>query len=365
MFENRIQNLQNLLTKQSIDALLVTSPYNISYLTGIFAFSIEEREARILVTKQNIYLFTDARYTEMVKDKAPFATLLEISSKNSFIKLLKQTIDKEKIKSLYFEEENITYKEIADIEEGLENIQLIPDSDIVESLREIKDSNEIEKIKKACRLTDDAFDFILKFLKPEVSELEIKSKLENFIRRNGGELSFESIVAFGKNSSIPHHLSGNTNLKTNDIILMDFGAKFEGYCSDCTRMAFLGKPTSQFEKMYMATKDAQQKALDHLSQFQKKDFKPDEIAIMANNILKKHGFSDIPHGLGHGVGLQVHENPRLSPFSRGKLKANMVITIEPGVYIPNFGGVRIEDTVLISKNGIEILTKSPKKLITL
>jgi Xaa-Pro aminopeptidase len=365
MFEIRIKSLQEELFKQKLESLLLTSVYNISYLTGIRAFSVEEREAIVLVTKHNIYLFTDARYSEIVKNNATFVELIEISYKASFLKTLSQILKKENIQSMGFEEENITYSEACDIEENIDDLELIPTNDTVEKLRETKDEAEIEKIKKACQITDEAFDFILKFLKPELTELEIKIKLENFIRSKGAGLAFESIVAFGKNSAIPHHLSTNYKLKTKDLILLDFGAKFDGYCSDCTRTVFLGKPPTQFEKMYTATKETQQKSLDYLSDFHKGGFQTKKVAIAANKMLKKHGFSDIPHGLGHGVGLQVHEEPRLSPFSEEKLKTNMIVTIEPGVYIPNFGGVRIEDTVLITEKGIEILTKSTKELVIL
>lgn len=365
MFAIRLKKLQYELKKQNIEALLITSSYNIAYITNVFAFSNEEREARILVTKKNIYLFTDARYTEMVKKIALFVTLFEISSKNSFIKLLKQTLNKEKVKDLYFEEENITYKETTDIEEELENTELIPTNDIVEKLREIKDEIEIEKIKKACNLTDLAFEFILKFLKPGVSELEIKNRLENFIRSKSGNLSFESIVAFGVNSTIPHHLSSNYELRTNNPILLDFGAKVDNYTSDMTRTVFLGRPSSRFEKIYKETLRAQEIAINYLKNYEEKDFKAKNVQKLANDSLKSSGFSPIPHAVGHGVGLHVHEEPVISPFSENRLKSGMVITIEPGVYVPNFGGVRIEDTILLKPGGIEILTKSSKKLIVI
>lgn len=363
MFETRINIVQENLSTHEIDALLITSPYNIAYLSGIHAFSIEEREARILVTRQNIYLFTDARYTEMVKNNSPFIKLLEISSENTFSKQLKEILEQENVKNLGFEEENITYKEISDLEEKIEAIEFIPTGEIVENIRSTKDNKEVEMIKKACSLSDLGFEFILKHLMPGVTEIEIKKKLENYIREMGGEISFPSIVAFGKNSAIPHHLSSNSKLQTSDFILLDFGAKVDGYCSDMTRTVFIGKANEQQKNMYNAVKEAQEVAIDFLKTHTDKNFETKKAAELANSHLNALGFDNTPHGLGHGVGLQVHESPTLSPYSDEKLIPGMIITIEPGVYIPSLGGVRIEDTALITTDGTKLLTNSPKDLL--
>lgn len=365
MFETRIKELQEMLSDFEIDALLITSTYNIAYLSGIHAFSIEEREARILVTKQNVYLFTDARYTEMVKEQAPFVKLCEIENSNPLLKQLKAILKSENVKELGFEEENITYKEASDLEEKLQEVEFIPTQNIVEELREIKDNDEVSKIKQACALTDRGFKFILPLLKPGVSELEIKTKLENLIRLEGGDLAFESIVAFGKNAAIPHHLSNDQRLTANDIVLLDFGAKVNGYCADMTRTVFISKPNEKFKKMYNTTLEAQNIAINYLKTHTEKKFETKKSAELANNHLKIKGFKPVPHGLGHGVGLQVHESPSISPYSKENLKPGMIVTVEPGVYVPNLGGIRIEDVVLITPDGIELLTKSPKGLTVL
>ncbi len=362
MFESRIKSLQNELSSHEVDALLITSSYNIAYLTGIHAFSIEEREARILITKENIYLFTDARYTEMVKTKSPFVTLCEISAKKTMSKQLEEIFTKDGIKQLGFEEENITYKEVCDLEEKFGTLEFIPTVDIVENARVIKDKEEAESIKKACQLTDKAFEFILKHLKLGVVENEIKAKLENFIRLEGGDLAFSSIIAFGENSAIPHHLSGATKLKTEDCVLLDFGAKVNGFCSDMTRTVFVGQPSKELENIYNATKEAQEVAIDYLKTHMKEGFELKKAHELANSHLNKLGYSDIPHSLGHGVGLQVHEMPMVSPYSDEKLSLGMVITVEPGIYMAGLAGVRIEDTCLVTTDGLELLTKSQKQL---
>ena len=365
MFRSRIKLLQDSLVDHEIDGLLITSTYNIAYLTGIHAFSIEEREARIIITKQDIYLFTDARYTEMVKENAPFVKLVEISGESPFLKLIVPILKNENVNHLGFEEENISYKEAADLEEKLEEIEFIPTQDVIEDIRTVKDNDEVEKIRKACHLTDKAFDYIIKELKPGVTELEIKKELENFIRIEGEDLSFESIVAYGKNAAIPHHLSTTAQLKSEDCILLDFGAKVDGYCSDMTRTIYIGKPSKDFVKMYTATKEAQEVALDYLRTHMEKGFETKKAQELANSHLASCGYSKIPHALGHGVGLQVHENPVVSPYSEEGLIPGMVLTNEPGVYMPGIGGVRIEDTILITPSGIEVLTKSTKELIVL
>ena len=365
MFEFRIKNLQSELLKHEVDALLITSSYNIAYLSGVLAFSIEEREARVLVTEKNIYLFTDARYTEMVKQKAPFVTLVEVSSENPFSKALKQILKIEKIQQLGFEEENISYKEAADLEEKLTEVEFIPTQDIIEDLREVKDNDEIQKVREACALSDKGFEFILPHIKSGVTELEIKVKLENFIRSEGGSIAFESIVAFGPNSAIPHHLSTTCHIQPADLILLDFGAKVNGYCSDMTRTVFLEAPSTQLAKMYNATLKAQELAIDYLRKHMEKGFETKNAHELASNHLTSMQFPKIPHALGHGVGLQVHELPYISPYSEGGLSPGTIITVEPGLYIPGVGGIRIEDTALITPGGIELLTKSTKKLTVL
>ena len=316
------------------------------------------------LTRKNIYLFTDARYVEMVKMKSPFIQLVEINYQHPFVKTLEEILVSGNIASLGFEETNLTYKEAESLE-SIKGVEFIPTTDIVEELREIKDADEIENIRQACLLTDRAFEYITHEVKSGFTETEIKIMLENYIRAEGGKLAFESIVAFGKNSAIPHHFSNDQILNENDIILLDFGAKVNGYCADMTRTIFIGQPDPSLEKMYQTTLTVQQNAILNLEKHYKNDFKPESLHENANIELENNSYPPIPHGLGHGVGLQVHEHPTLSPFTEDVLRPGMLVTIEPGIYNPNIGGVRIEDTVLITKNGIEILTQSSKGLIVI
>lgn len=360
MFESRIKLVQDSLPAHGVDALLITSSYNIAYLTGIHAFSVEEREARMLITSTHAFLFTDARYVEMVRPLG-FVALQEVNFSNPLSKQLQDIIEKENLKTLGFEEENITYREVSELEEKL-GIDFIPLSEVVENIRVVKDNKEATFVREACKLTDRGFDFILKHLTPGVTELEIKTQLENHIRLEGGDTAFSSIVAFGKNSAIPHHMSGTTKLQENDIVLLDFGAKKGGYCSDMTRTVFTGKVSDKLKKIYQTTLDSQEVALAYLKQHMIEDFETRNVHEYATSHIRAEGFPPIPHAIGHGVGLQVHELPTLSPYSEERLEPGMVVTVEPGIYLPELGGVRIEDTVLITPSGYEILTGSPKEL---
>lgn len=378
MFQFRIKNVQKELVKQKLDALLITSVPNIAYLTGVTHFSKEEREAYILVTKSKLYIFTDKRYTDSLTDLSHLS-VEEISHEFSFSKRLTKIIIEQKIKSLGFEEEQMTIKEFKNLSEKLEafpQLGIIPTSEIIEQFRIIKDEQEIENLKKAAALTDKAFSHILPQIKLGVTEYELAAELKYFIEKNGGGIAFEPIVAFGPNSAIPHHHTSDQRLTTKDnIILFDFAASWNSYCADMTRTVFSGKAKPELKKMYETVRAAQEKAILSLSEVepgftnkkqpQERFNLASQVDQIARNYIVSQGYPSIPHSTGHGIGLQVHELPHVSPNDKTKLTPGMVITVEPGIYNPKIGGVRIEDDVLITKKGIEVLTKSSKELIEL
>lgn len=363
----RLINLKNLLTKNSLDSAVISSLPNIIYLTGLTHFHHIEREVFLLITKTTNYIFTDGRYTQAVKkhftqisDKNKFQ-LLEISSRNSFKNLLKNIIEKEKITSLGIEEDNITVSEHKKIAPLIKNLKHFDPS----VLRMQKDKKEISAIQKACELGDQTFTFILDKIKPGMTEREITLEMEWFIKKNHAENSFNTIVAFGKNTAFPHHKTSNEKLKNNDIILLDFGVKYENYCSDMTRTIFMGKAPSEKKRVYQTVLDAQQKAIEHLEKNIKNQILFSNIDKIAREYIISHGFPSIPHGLGHGIGLEVHESPTLSPKSKDTLQNGMIFSIEPGIYLNDFIGVRIEDLFTIQNGTLLQLTKSPKSLIEL
>ncbi len=359
----RIEVLKEKLTTYGLGAVFITSPYNISYLSGLFPSNIEERENYLFITKNHSYLLASRMFMLAIKEKTDNFKCIEITFSKGLYKNLSEICVREKIKSIGFEKENLLYKEFELLSKNLKNRELIPLEDFIEEQRQIKDEDEIEKIKAAYKITDETYSYILKNIRMNITERELAWEIENYIKEQGGHLAFSPIVAFGKNSAIPHHIPNGTKLEKNSFVLLDFGAKYEGYCADMSRTVYFGTPNEREINMYNTVLDAQNMALGELKEWKNKDFEASRLHSIAQNHIEKTGFPRIPHSLGHGLGLQVHEPPSISKYTQGNpLRENMVITIEPGIYLPELGGVRIEDDVLLTNSGYEILTKSSKQL---
>jgi Xaa-Pro aminopeptidase len=362
---NLLSKVREELRKNSLDAALISSISNIIYLTKYsgFCFSKEEREAFLFITKKFQYVLTDGRYSQAVKTLIPNFKLIETSYKLSVTNALKNLAEKHKIKKIGFEGHDITHLEHIKLTKTLGKISHVD----LGSLRIIKTSEEISKIKNACKMGDEAFTYILKKIRLAISEKEIAYEIELFIKRQGGDISFPPIVAFGKNPALPHHMSGNDKLRSNQIILLDFGVKLNSYCSDMTRTVFFGSANAELTKMYDTVLESQSRAINYLksSIINHKSISAKNVDKIARDHITSKGYPSIPHSLGHGIGLEVHEAPSLSLNSKDTLKEGMVFSIEPGIYIPNFGGIRIEDLVVLTKNGPKLLTHSPKNLIEL
>lgn len=366
MFDKRIKQLKEKISKEKLDAVFISSVSAIEYLSGFSNFSKDEREAFIFVGSDFEYIITDGRYSEAVLKSVPHLKLFERGGKSKTEDLLKK--HKNEIKILGIEEDNLTVSEYKFIKKHFRNIKDFK----IGNLRSVKEEKEIEKIKKACEIGDMAFKYILTKIthpsfggKTGVTEKEIAQDLEKFIKEKKAEFSFPAIVAFGENSSVPHHQTGSTKLENNQIVLIDMGVKFEGYCSDMTRTIFFGKPTTKQREIYDVVLKAQQKAVEFLNNKLKLNKKVTgaEVDKIARDYIVSKGYPEIPHSLGHGIGLEVHEHPYISAKSKEELKQGMVFSIEPGIYIPNFGGVRIEDLFVIEKNGLVQITNAPKDLL--
>lgn len=366
MFNTRLKKVKEKLEKEKLDAVLISSVPNITYLTGYSNFFKEERDGFVLITKDKNYILTHSIYSKSLENKIPGFEVIEISRRDPPEKIIKDILKNGD--SLGIEEHNLTayeYRKLMKVFKNLKNYDL-------KIKRSIKDALEIELITKACQIGDKAFKKVLKKIKLGMSEKQLVWELENLIKKQGYDISFRTIVAFGKNAAYPHHLSGQTKLgpKSNlgregQFILLDFGVIFENYCSDMTRTVFFGKPDSRQKKMYETVLVAQEKAVEYINSHVKagKDIKVSEVDKVARRHIFSKGFPSIPHSLGHGIGLEVHEHPHLSPKSREILQEGMVFSIEPGIYIPDFGGVRIEDLYVYEKSEIRQLTTSPKNLI--
>ncbi|MBI3485363.1 aminopeptidase P family protein [Candidatus Daviesbacteria bacterium] len=362
---SKMVTLKKIITDKKLDGVLVTHATNIAYLTDYYNFSKEEREAYLLITKNSQFILTDGRYSEAIQKHLPDFRLITLTSHNIIDKQLKKLTKTKGLKKVGFEGENLSFLEYQKFSKiFIEFVHLD-----LSSTRQLKNKEEIAKIKKACQIANLAFKFILKQIKFGISEKDLSYKLELFIKDQKVQFSFPAIVAFGKNSSIPHHQTGNEilNSKNGQFVLLDFGVKFENYCSDMTRTIFFGKASKKQTKIYQTVFNAQQKAIEFISEKLKKNLPilAKDVDKVAREYILSQGFPNIPHSLGHGVGLEVHESPRLSPKSKDILKSGMVFSIEPGIYLKGFGGVRIEDLFTIENNQLIQLTRAAKKLIEL
>ncbi|KYO65830.1 M24 family metallopeptidase [Thermovenabulum gondwanense] len=357
MVSTRIEKLVNALKEKNLLSAVIFKPENIFYLCNYTG------EGFLLVTETKMYIFTDFRYVEQAKKESPHCDVIEYKPGVSSFSLLAQVLKENNILNTGIEENVVTLKTYEELNQNLEGIEIGRVGGLVEKIRMIKEEEEIDNIKTAQRIADMAFIHILDYIKPGVSEKEISLELEFFIKKNGAQgLSFPTIVATGERASLPHGEPTERKLKYGDFITLDFGAKYNHYCSDMTRTVFLGKPGEEQIKIYRIVREAQEKALEYI----KAGILGKDADKIARDIIENNGFgSNFGHGLGHGVGLEIHEEPRLSKLGEEELKPGMVVTVEPGIYIENFGGVRIEDLVVITEHGIKNLTKSSKDLIIL
>ncbi|VVA43260.1 conserved hypothetical protein [Candidatus Roizmanbacteria bacterium] len=362
MFEKRVEKLRKILVEKNIDGFLISNFYNLLYLTGFKTLTADEREAWGLVTKNNIYLFTDSRYK--VDNKLLTSKL--ITPNEGLIKHLTKIVEEEKIKRLGFEGDDLKVNELQRIKDFLTNVELISLEKLIIKIREIKDEEEINNLRNACNVADQCLKDIIKIIRPGTSEKEIAFKIEFWLKEKDYDISFYPIVAIDKNSAVPHYdtrAGNNENVKKNSIILIDYGAKFKDYHSDTTRMIFVGKQSTEIVNIYNKLLEAQTKTIEQL----KTDSSPVSVDQYCRKVLTTNynlSTTTYPHSTGHGVGLQIHEFPKISFTSTDVLLPNQVVTIEPGVYLNDKWGMRIEDTILIKENKqIEVLTKFSKQLL--
>lgn len=345
--QERIDHLRQLFSGK-VDSLLVSSVPNITYLTNFFGFSEVEREAFLLITPEAAYLLTDARYSEATSAQITYVTTLERTKEKPTTQLLKELTEHHNLKRIGFEDTNLSVAEYTAFKK--EGLSLIPFS--LRDLRVKKSSAEIQLIRQAASISHTALKKIKRHIHPGVTEIEIALRLELEMKKLGADIAFPTIVAFGKSASVPHHRSDETRLQTNDVVLIDFGATYQGYCSDTTRTFFIGDDIPEKWKVIQHTvRNAQKKAIDFI-QRQLDSQKPvlaKEVDASARSYIMQQGFPSIPHSLGHGTGLEVHEAPTLSPTSKDILEEGMVFSIEPGIYSLGEMGVRIEDLFTIQR----------------
>jgi len=362
MYSKRQETIKSILIQKQIDAFLFTNFYNICYFTGFRTLVAHEREAFLLVTKEDLYVLSDGRYVDIFKPQEHVLFKL-LSTEKGLIKHLQEIILGEKIAKLGFEKEDMKWSEYTMFQNTL-GVELIPQDRVGLKMRAIKEDKEIHEIQKACEAGDDCLSDISKLLRVGMNEKEIAWNIERWIREKGYDVAFDPIVAVDINSSIPHYDTkhGSGVIKDNSIILIDMGVMYEGYNSDISRMFFMGKQSYDVIKAYEELRIAQEKTIKQISSLQR----PIHIDSYCRKQLIEKGFPSYVHSTGHGVGLEVHEYPKISLTSDDDLKPGNVFTVEPGIYYSGKWGMRIEDTVVMSENNeVKILTSYPKKMCLL
>ncbi|MDQ1909578.1 Xaa-Pro peptidase family protein [Paenibacillus sp. GD4] len=354
MQQERIRRLREVMQQQGLQALLVTGDINRRYISGFTGSA-----GYVLITDRRAILLTDFRYMTQAPQQAIGLEVIEHAPKA--METVKDLLAQEKVTALGFEQNDLSYGAFRSISEVLSGIELIPTDNLVEKLRMVKDAGEIEIMQEAADLADRTFSHILGFLKPGAVEKDIALEIEMFVRRHGAaSTSFETIVASGERSALPHGKASDRVLGNNEFVKLDYGAYYKGYCSDITRTVVVGKASDQHREIYRIVLEAQLEALDKI----RPGMTGREADAIARDVIKRHGYGDkFGHGTGHGLGMEVHEAPRLSMMGDIVLEPGMAVTVEPGIYIPGFGGVRIEDDIIITETGIRILTKSTKELL--
>ena len=356
MIRERIEKISDLL--ENNEAALITSGVNRLYLSGF-----NSSAGAVLVTKHKSYLFEDFRYFEKASKTVKE---LEVIFTNKLYSQITDILNGFGVKSIMIESESVTLKEFSAINKNLPDFNISASDELSNALndmRAVKTVDEIENIKKAQKLTDDTFSYILNFIKAGKTETEIALLMEFYMRKSGSEgASFDFIVVSGKNSSLPHGVPTDKPIEKGDLVTMDFGAVVNGYHSDMTRTVAVGNVTDEQEKVYKTVLKAQEESLKAI----KAGAVCKDIDKIARDIIDSAGYKNcFGHGLGHSVGLEIHESPCLNTRDETRLKSGIIMTVEPGIYLADEFGVRIEDMVYVTDNGYDNLTASTKDLIIL
>ncbi len=346
------------MKEKGVDAIVVSDGANMRYLSGFRGAT-----GYLYISGSQRILATDSRYTEMARMEAPDFEVCELYSGQSYGELLEQFMKEDGVENVGFENRYMLYGTYTALQEKCGGRLKTGMDESLDLLRAVKTEEELAYLAQAEAIGDMAFSHMLEVLKPGMTELEAAAELEYFMKTHGAEnLSFETIVASGIHSSMPHAMPSGKKLERGDFVTMDFGCVYNGYCSDMTRTVVLGKADEKQKEIYQTVLKAQLAALDVI----RSGMRGCDVDKVARDIITEAGYGAcFGHGLGHSVGLYIHENPSLSKLCETVLLPNMIETVEPGIYVPGFGGVRIEDMVVVTEEGHRNLAHSPKELIEL
>ena len=349
IMKKRLKLIRGSLSKKGISCLIITKRANVTYTTGFLG-----DDSWAVVTKHRVCLLTDSRYAEQARKECLGCRIIRHTS--SLPQAVAELVKKLKSVQPIAVEKSTSVASFELLKKSLKT-RLKTVSSIVENVRSCKDSSEISAVKEAAKIAAKALKKSLPQVKPGITESELAGFLNFQIRKLAAINSFDTIVAFGPNASRPHHQPGGKKLKRRDTVLIDFGVRYKGYCCDITRCFTVGRPTILYKKVYNAVQEAQTAAIKII----KPGVEIAKVDDVARKVLRKNSLPVYGHGTGHGLGLEVHELPVVKPTSRGRLEPGRIITVEPGVYIPGKIGVRIEDDVLVTKTGCEVLTANCTK----
>ncbi|CAM4144449.1 M24 family metallopeptidase [Lacicoccus alkaliphilus] len=349
----KIDKVRELIDSEGIDALLIMSDYNRRYLSGFTGSS-----GAVIITKDEKYLVSDFRYNAQAQEEArDFAFVLQ---KNALLDFLIQFLEEKDLNVIGFEGAHVNYNTYSRLEQKFD---MKPLTNEIEKIRMHKTSDELQLIKKACEIADEAYEHILNYIQPGMSELQVKNELESHMTKLGASgASFDTIVASGYRGALPHGVASEKIIERGEMVTLDFGAYYKGYASDITRSFAVGEVSEEMERIHNIVLEAQLESLDRI----KAGMTGSEADKVARDVIAGHGYGEnFGHSLGHGFGLEVHEGPALAKSSDTVLAENMCVTIEPGIYVEGLGGVRIEDDCVVTENGLEKLTHSSKQLFIL
>ena len=356
----RLATLRESIAKadERLDALLIYQPENRRYVSGFTG-----SEAMLLVTLERAVLSTDSRYWEQAEREAPEFSVYQVR-KRHVLEMNDILAAAGHPQRIGFESTYITVDQLDQLKEAASEVEWVPTKDIVEDLRMIKDASEIELIRRAARIADDGFEYLRKTLRPGMTEREAAWELEAYMRTHGADkIAFDLIVGSGPNGAMPHHHSDLRPIQAGEPIVLDLGAEVQGYHSDLTRTICLGRPEDgRFLEVYDVVLRAQEAALHGI----RAGMTGVEADRIARDVIEAAGFGDhFGHGLGHGVGLAIHEKPGAGRMVEDALPAGSTLTVEPGIYLPGWGGVRIEDLTLVGENGVQLLSRAGKEPLVL
>ncbi|AEG61307.1 aminopeptidase P family protein [Desulforamulus ruminis] len=346
-----LASLRQRMAEKEIPYLLVSKPENRYYLSGFTGST-----GVLLIGLATADFLTDFRYTGQAQQQCPHYRI--VKAEGPLLAAAAELIIKYQGQKLYIEENHLTVKQFQELQEKLPGVKLESSRELIEELRMVKNPGEMEPLRQAMAIGDQALAHILKYVKPGVSEWDLALELEFYMRRQGASgVAFETIMASGPRSALPHGVASQRILQAGDLLTMDFGCVYQGYHSDMTRTVVLGTPDEKQKEIYQIVLEAQRAGLAAVKQ----GVKAREVDEAARRVIVAKGYGEFfGHSTGHGVGLAIHEKPRLAATDETILEPGMVVTVEPGIYLPGWGGVRIEDSVLVTPEGCEILTSAPK-----